>query len=300
MNPENSSTPRRDIYARVTNQIVAELERGVLPWIKPWHASHLNGRVQMPLRHNGLPYKGINVIALWMASVGRGYSSPSWMTYRQAHELGGQVRRGETGELVVYAGTLNKPSEGEGGEDDPREIHYLRGYVVFNADQIDGLPEQYRPQATALPEAPERIAKAESFLDAVKAEVRHGGDKAYYAGGDDYIQMPPFEIFRDALSYYATRAHETVHWTSHKSRLDRTFDRKRFGDEGYAMEELVAELGAAFLCSALELTPEVMPNHASYIDTWLEVLLHDKRAIFTAAAHAQRAADYLHGLQGGG
>jgi antirestriction protein ArdC len=297
MKPESASPQRCDIYQRVTGQIVAELERGVIPWTKPWHASHLEGRVALPIRHNGLPYRGINVIALWIASTAFGYASPTWMTYRQASELGGQVRKGEKGSLVVYAGTLTKPAEDEGGEVDSREIQYLRGYTVFNTDQIDGLPDQYRPQPVPVLDPPQRIALAEAFLAAVPAEVRHGGNRAYYAGGADYIQMPPFETFRDAESYYAVRTHETVHWTAHKSRLDRSFDRKRFGDEGYAMEELVAELGSAFLCSALTLTPELRPDHASYIANWLEVLKRDSRAVFAAASHAQRAADYLHGLQ---
>jgi antirestriction protein ArdC len=142
-----------------------------------------------------------------------------------------------------------------------------------------------------------RIERAEAFFAATRADIRHGGDRAYYASVSDHIQMPPFEAFRDAESYYATVAHEGTHWTKAPKRLAREFGRKRWGDEGYAMEELVAELGAAFLCADLELTPELRADHASYLDNWLRVLKGDKRAIFTAASHAQRAADFLHGLQ---
>jgi antirestriction protein ArdC len=143
----------------------------------------------------------------------------------------------------------------------------------------------------------QRNAQAEVFLAATGAEVRHSGTRAYYNISSDFVRMPPFESFRDAESYYAIRGHETVHWTQHRSRLDRQFGRKRWGDEGYAMEELVAELGAAFLCADLDLVPEVRDDHAAYIASWIQVLKNDKRAIFTAASHAQRAVDFVHCLQ---
>ena len=153
--------------------------------------------------------------------------------------------------------------------------------------------------AKASPSSPvaERIAAADAFARATGAEIRHGGNSAYYATGSDHVQLPPFESFRDAESYYATKLHELTHWTKHPKRLDRDFGRKRWGDAGYATEELVAELGAAFLCADLGITPEPREDHAAYLAIWLEALKHDKRAIFTAAAHAQRAADYLHSLQ---
>jgi antirestriction protein ArdC len=169
---------------------------------------------------------------------------------------------------------------------------------VFNAEQIEGLPAHYY----ALAEAPAlpllaRIEAADRYFAATGADIRHGGTRAYYAPSSDYIQMPPFETFRDAESYAATLAHETIHWTRHESRLARDFGRKSYGDAGYAREELVAELGAAFLSADLEITPEVRDDHASYIASWLEVLKGDKRFVFSAASHAQRAVDYLHGLQ---
>jgi antirestriction protein ArdC len=173
----------------------------------------------------------------------------------------------------------------------------MKGYPVFNVEQIDGLPERYTTKPAPRLEPLLRIAHAEAFFTSIAADIRHGGNSAYYSGESDHIQIPVFEAFRDAESYYATLAHECSHWTKHPKRLDREFGRMRWGDEGYAMEELVAELGAAFLCAGFELTPELREDHASYLDYWLKVLKADKRAIFTAAGHAQRAADFLHGLQ---
>jgi antirestriction protein ArdC len=162
---------------------------------------------------------------------------------------------------------------------------------------VEGLPAQYYAPAQPRLDSLERIARADAFFAATAADIRSGGNMAYYSAGTDHVKMPPFECFRDAESYYAALAHEITHWTKHPKRLDRDFGRKRFGDEGYAMEELVAELGAAFLGADLDLTPEVREDHAAYIDGWLKVLKQDRRAIFTAASHAQRAADFLNGLQ---
>jgi antirestriction protein ArdC len=159
------------------------------------------------------------------------------------------------------------------------------------------LPEHYYAKPAPRVDTIERIDRAEGFFAGIGATIRHSGTMAYYNIAQDVVQMPPFESFRDAESYYGTLAHESTHWTRHKARLDRDFGRKRFGDEGYAMEELVAELGSAFLSADLELTPELRGDHASYISSWIKILKDDKRAIFTAASHAQRAADFLHGLQ---
>lgn len=172
----------------------------------------------------------------------------------------------------------------------------MKAYTVFNVEQIEGLPAQYQP--TPAPDvAPlPLIEDAEAFFTGTGAVFRHGGNQAFYAPAADFIQLPPPEAFRDAESYAATKAHELTHWTGHKDRMAREFG-KRFGDKAYAFEELVAELGSAFLCADLGVTPETREDHASYLAHWLDVLKSDKRAIFTAAAHAQRAADYLHSLQ---
>jgi antirestriction protein ArdC len=292
------SEATKDIYQRVTDQIVAELEKGVRPWLKPWNAEHAAGRITRPLRANGIAYRGINVLMLWAAATEHGYSAPLWLTYKQAQELGGQVRKGEKGSLVVYANTITKTeTDEESGEDVEREIPFMKGYTVFNAEQVDGLPAHFYAMQNPALDSVARIEKAEAFFAATGAEIHEGGNRACYNVTTDRVQMPPFVSFIEAESYYATLAHEICHWTRHPKRLNRDFGRKRFADEGYAMEELVAELGAAFVCADLALTPAPREEHAAYIGCWLKVLKDDKRAIFSAAAHAQRAADYLAGLQ---
>lgn len=287
----------RDVYSRITGKIVADLEQGVRPWHRPWNAEHLAGRISRPLRHNGIAYQGINVVVLWCAAAASGCASPFWLTFRQALALGGNVKKGERGELVVYANRITRTETDDKGEEVEREIPFLKGYTVFNAGQCENLPAHFTAtaEAPALPLA-QRIETADRFFAATGATIRHGGNRAYYAEGPDYVQMPPFETFRDAESYAATLAHE-LHWTKHEQRLARDMGRVKWGDEGYAREELVAELGSAFLCADLGITPEVREDHAAYIASWLQVLKNDKRFILSAAGHAQRAADYLHGLQ---
>ena len=288
---------KQDVYERVTAHIVTALESGVRPWFQPWSAEHAAGRIPRPLRANGQPYRGINVLMLWGAACERGYNAPIWMTYKQAQELGGNVRKGEKSALVVYANKLIRTETGEQGEEIEKQIPFMKAYAVFNVQQVEGLPAHYYGQ----PENPlplsERLEQVESFIANTGADIRHGGNSAFYAPSKDLVQMPPFEAFKDKESYYATLLHELTHWTNHKSRLDRSFNAKRFGDHGYAREELVAELGAAFLSADLGITPEVRDDHAAYLGHWLKILQEDKRAIFSAAAHAQRAADYLQGLQ---
>lgn len=289
---------KQDVYERITAKIVADLEQGVRPWLKPWNAEAMAGRITRPLRGNGIPYRGINIVMLWTEAMEKGFSAPVWMTFKQALELGAHVRKGEKGSLVVYADTITRTEVGENGQDSEAVIPFMKGYTVFNVEQIENLPPQYHAKAEAPQLDPlQRIERAEGFFAATGATIAHGGTMACYAQQSDHIRMPPFETFRDAESYYATLAHECTHWTKHPSRLDREFGRKRWGDAGYAMEELVAELGAAFVCADLSLTPEVREDHASYIASWLKVLKDDKRAVFAAASHAQKAADYLSGLQ---
>lgn len=287
-----------DIYTRITEQIVSALEQGVKPWTQPWSAGHAAGPVSKPLRHNGAAYQGINILTLWATAMGRSYAAPIWMTYKQAQELGAQVRKGEKAAPVVYASTLVRTEANENtGEETERGIPFLKSYAVFNVEQIDGLPAHFYASAETQKNEEQRIAEAEAFFAASKADIRHGGCSAYYSPSEDRIQMPEFESFRDAQSYYATLAHEMTHWTKHQSRLDRDFGRKRFGDEGYAREELVAELGAAFLCADLGLALDDRADHAAYIGHWLKVLKDDKRAIFSAAAHAQRATEFISSLR---
>jgi antirestriction protein ArdC len=290
-------TERADVYTRVTNAIIAELEKGARPWLRPWNAEHAAGRITRPLRANGQPYKGVNVLMLWMAAELQGFAAPIWMTFHQARELGAGVKKGSKGSLVVYADRIRKTETGDDGEETERDIYFMKGYTVFNVEQIEGLPTHFYATAALQLDPVQRIESADLFFANTGADIRHGGNQAYYAGEADYVQMPPFVSFKDAESYCATLAHELCHWTKHPSRLDRDLGRRKFGDEGYAREELVAEIGSAFLCCDLGITPEPREDHAAYLDHWLTVMKEDKRAIFQAAAHAQKAVDFLHGLQ---
>jgi len=287
-------TEKQDIYTRITNQIVSHLEKGVRPWVRPWNAEHAAGRITRPLRHNGKPYSGINVLSLWASAMAQNLAAPIWMTFKQATQLDAHIRKGEKGSLVVYADSITrKETDEKTGDETDREIPFLKGYTVFNVEQIDGLPEVYYAKAAPTLDPVARIEHAERFFASLGATIRHGGNRAFYGISADAIQMPLFESFQDADSYYGTLAHEATHWTGSKGRLDRDFGGHRFGSEGYAVEELVAELGAAFLCADLELALEPREDHASYIATWLKVLAADNRAVFTAAAHAQRAAEFI-------
>jgi antirestriction protein ArdC len=285
-----------DLYSRVTDSIVNALESGTRPWIRPWNGGEAQAPLALPLRACGTPYQGVNVLLLWDVAQSRGYASRTWMTFKQAERHGAHVRKGEHGAMVVYADRATKTEVDAQGEEYERSFAFLKSYTVFNTEQIEGLPEHF--SMAAVPSVPagslELSAEAERFFARTGARIRHGGGRAFYSPSGDFIQLPQPEMFRDAESYAATKAHELVHWTGHGSRLAREFG-QRFGDRAYAFEELVAELGAAFLCSSLGLVQEPRDDHASYLATWLAVLKEDKRAIFTAAAHAQRASDLLHG-----
>ncbi|MBW6425436.1 DUF1738 domain-containing protein [Rhizobium sp. XQZ8] len=299
-NTAKTNVARPDVYSRITDIMIAELERGVRPWVQPWSTAHVGRHVSRPLRFNGEPYSGINVLLLWSEATTRGYSSTMWMTFRQALELGGNVRKGETGSMVVYANRIKKTETDGNGEDVERNIPFLKAYMVFNLEQLEGLPEEYGSQQDAPPvKSIERLAQADAFFRATGAVIRHGGNQAFYATGADIIQMPPIEAFRDIESYYATLAHEEIHWAGAAHRLNRDLSRYAKDRSERAREELIAELGAVFLAADLGLVPELEPraDHASYLASWLAVLKNDKRFIVQAAAQAQRAVGYLHDLR---
>jgi antirestriction protein ArdC len=295
----NGEKSRGDLYARITDRIIAELERGVRPWVQPWAAANMAGRITRPLRHNGQPYTGINVLLLWSEAVARSFRSPIWMTFKQASDLGAHVRKGETGSTVVYASRFTKTLTDTHGDEVERDIPFLKAYTVFCVDQIDGLPEHYYGRPAAVASTIERNAHADAFFANTGAIVRHGGSMAFYAPLSDHIQMPLIESFRDTDSYVAVRAHETVHWTAPVHRVNRDLSRYGKDRSERAREELIAELGSCFLCADLGISPELepRPDHASYLASWLEVLSSEKRFIFSAAAHAQRAVAYLHDQQ---
>jgi antirestriction protein ArdC len=202
---------RKDVYTRVTERIIADLEQGIRPWMKPWAAEHAAGRITRPLRHNGTPYRGMNILLLWGEAMAKGYTAPIWMTFKQALELNACVRKGEHGSLVVFANSITKTETDDNGHDVEREIPFLKGYTVFNVEQIDGLPQHYYAQPENPLPASERIENTDRFITATGATIHHAGNNAYYAPGRDIIQLPPFEAFRDKESYYATALHELTH-----------------------------------------------------------------------------------------
>ncbi len=236
----NGEKARGDLYARITDRIVAELERGVRPWVQPWTAPNMAGRITRPLRHNGQPYSGINVVLLWSEAVARGFRSPIWMTFKQASELGAHVRKGETGSTVVYASRFTKTETDAHGDEVEKDIPFLKAYTVFCVDQIDGLPEHYYDRPAAIASTIERNAHADSFFANTGAIVRHGGSMAFYAPSSDHIQMPMIDSFRDTASYVAVRAHETVHWTAPAHRVNRDLSRYSKDRSERAREELIA------------------------------------------------------------
>ncbi len=300
--------PLPDIYQRITDQIIRAIEAGAGDWQMPWHTNKANGGMMLrPINAaSSKPYRGVNVLALWIAADANGYQSREWATYKQWAERGAQVRKGEKSTSIVFWKIGDKESSEDTTEGDnpeqqtERRLIIARGYAVFNADQVDGYTPKVEEQPAALLPDPlpraQRIDHIEQFFAAIGADIRHGGNRAFYRPASDHIQMPPFEAFHDPIAYYATLGHEAAHWTGVKHRLDRDLS-GRFGNEAYAAEELIAELSAAFLSADLELTNKPRPDHAAYVANWLKVLKNDNRAIFTAAAKAQQAVDYLHALQ---
>lgn len=286
------SAPPRDIHQEVTDQIIRMLEKGVRPWSRSWGGAD-GIAMQRPLRHNDQPYHGINVMILWMSAFEYSFTNPYWMTLKQANEYGGRVKKGEHGTPIVF---FNRRVI-DAGTVDERFIPILRTFVVFNASQIDNLPEKFKPEPVVVETGShQRIPHADAFFDSMGATVKHGGSRAFYSPSQDRVQLPKFETFNSAEAYYATKGHEYIHWTRHAKRLNRNLGRERWGDEGYAMEELVAELGAAYLGADLNLYVEPREDHASYLAHWLTVLKDDKKAIFFAATHAEKAVKFLHEL----
>ncbi|RUY00627.1 DUF1738 domain-containing protein, partial [Mesorhizobium sp. M2A.F.Ca.ET.040.01.1.1] len=250
----------------------------------------------IPRRATGEAYRGINVLMLWVSGQMFGYKDNTWMTYRQAQDLGGQVRKGEKGTLVVKYGTFT-PKEREDDED--RSIPYLKGYTVFNVEQIENLPDRFFSPAEELPSVPvPHMETVEVFVRNTNAKVSYSGTKACYRPSSDDILMPGRDRFESEVHLYSTLLHELSHWSGAKHRLDRDLS-GRFGTECYAVEELVAELAASFLCADLGVAHDPRDNTAAYLASWLAVLKSDKRAIITAAAKAQAVAEYLTALQAG-
>ena len=272
------------VYQDVTNSIIEQLEKGAIPWVKPWKADSSADKNLVSQK----PYQGINRLILGLSGMVNGYGVPVWASYKQWESIGGHVRKGEKGTRIVFFSKVDKENKQTG---DKESYSVLKAYWVFNASQIDGI--EIVPAETV--EKPfSAIELAETRIVKTGAALSHGGDAAFYAPSVDRIQLPNKGTFDSEANYYATAFHELVHWTGAKHRLDRNLEKGRFGNPAYAFEELVAEMGAAFLCQDYGIQGEL--RHAGYIQSWLKALRDDSKAVFKAAALAQKAADYLNQL----
>ncbi|WP_192250370.1 ArdC family protein [Mesorhizobium silamurunense] len=285
---------RTNLYDEITDKIISELEAGRLPWVQPWGSAAAKAPLSLPRNAStGRAYSGINVLILWGAVVEQGYTAQSWLTFRQALALGGNVRRGEHGTTVVYADRFVPDDEKKRARDtgeDARPVPFLKKFTVFNAEQCEGLPEDIA--VSPLPDPALIEPRVEALIKATGIEFRIGGDRAYYLPTQDRVQVPPPQAFFEPINWHRTALHELGHATGHPSRLARDFSGS-FGTRKYAFEELVAEISAAFSCAALGIVPTV--RHADYIGSWLEVLREDNRAVVRAASLAGKAADWLLG-----
>jgi antirestriction protein ArdC len=293
MDAEVLSKPRFDVHQSITEKIIGAIEAGAGEFRMPWHRRSPFGAPKNAL--TGKAYRGVNTIALWADGMLRGFDSESWATYRQWRELGANVRKGERGAVIVFY----KKAEADPLEEDrqrkAKDTRLIaRASWVFNAVQVEGWSAPASPQRNLV----EALDQAETFIRATGADIRERGNLAYYTRGGDYIQVPPRSAFvgtqtsTPTEAFYATVFHELTHWTGHPTRLDRDLS-GRFGDRAYAAEELVAELGAAFLCNDLGVTNVPRADHAQYVGSWHTLLRFDNRAIFTAASKASAAAEYL-------
>jgi len=291
-----SETARASLYDEVTGRIIAELEAGRFPWVQPWGRPDGDGGAIGPgLPRNALTarrYSGVNILILWGAVIEHGYPSQGWLTFKQALEAGGAVRKGERGTTVVYTDRFTPEAEKaraiETGSD-AKTIRFLKRFTVFNVAQCEGLRPGLAPDPVPLPER-QIVPVAEEVIAASGIEFRVGGNRAFYVPARDYVQVPPQPAFFEQINYYRTCLHELCHGSGHKSRLGRNLAGS-FGSKDYAREELIAEMGSAFLCAALGIAPTV--RHADYLGSWLDVLREDNRAIFRATSAASKAADWL-------
>jgi len=288
-----SGQHRPSLYQEITEKIIAELEAGSVPWVQPWGTAAVKAPLAMPrnaaTRHR---YSGINVLILWGAVIERGLAGQSWLTFRQALGLGGNVRKGEKGTTVVFAHRFTPDGERKRAErdgDEPGAVAFLKRFTVFNTDQCENLPKEL-----ATPPAPQCenliLPHAEALISATGADFRIGGERAFYSPSDDFIQVPRPDAYLEPINWHRTALHELGHWVGHASRLARDLS-GAFGSALYAKEELIAEMTSAFVCASLGIVPTV--RHADYIRTWLDVLREDNRAIVRAASQASKAADYL-------
>ena len=286
---------RANLYEEITAKIVAAIEAGAGEWRMPWH--HDGASTARPINvASRKPYRGVNVVALWVAGQAVGYPTGLWGTYRHWQAVGAQVRRGERATTVVFWKTSRaEPGDDADGGDDgenERPRFFARGYSVFNQAQVDS----YVPPEVPVLSESERLAHAEAFYANLNITTVYGGSEACYVPSKDTVFMPPFAAFHDAAAHYSTLYHEGTHATAVKHRCDRQLS-ARFGSEAYAMEEIIADLGSCAILADLGIAVHPRPDHAAYIASWLKALKGDSSAIFTAASKAQQAADWMHAKQ---
>jgi len=297
--PRTGQGKRPDVYQIVTDQVIDLLEQGKIPWSKPWRG----GAAGMPKNAiSKKPYRGVNVFLLAMTAEIKGYDSPYWLTYKQSTDLGGNVRKGEKSTLVIFYKALEKENPDNPAK--PDKYMVLRYYNVFNVDQCESLDLSKLPD-DAIDTAPDLdFSPIESCENIVKHFIKrpnivHNEQRAYYSPTKDLVNMPKPETFTDEQSYYATLFHELTHSTGHERRLNRSgiadLKNAAFGDTVYSKEELVAEMGAAFLCGFCDIANRTIENTVAYLQGWLSKLKSDKRLIVQAAAQAQKASDYILG-----
>ncbi|CFX18196.1 conserved protein of unknown function [Candidatus Filomicrobium marinum] len=284
---------RSNLYAEITDKIITELEAGRVPWVQPWGTAAAKAPLGLPKNAStDRRYSGINVLLLWGAVIERGFSGQSWLTFRQALSLGGNVRKGERGTTVVYADRFvpedEKRRARETGED-AQAIPFLKRFTVFNTDQCENLPEDV---TTAAPPVPKGLIepRVEALIEASGIDFHIGGNRAFYVPAHDYVQVPPPQAYFEPINWHRTALHELGHASGAPHRLNRDLSGS-FGSKKYAFEELIAEINAAFCCASLGIEPTV--RHADYVGSWLEVLREDDRAIVRAASQASKAADWL-------
>jgi len=284
----------RNLHKEITDRIVARLETGVAPWRKPWSTRRTVGETMLTLPRNALtgkPYSGINILLLWGKSDDCGFTNSRWLTFRQAKSVGASVRKGEKGTEIVFVSSVTREDR-----NDPTKlvrIPFLKSYYVFNVAQVDNLPAKYLASSDALQPvvtSADRNETVDAFVAATNATIQHGGDRAFFTTGGDYVQMPPFAAFDSADAYYSTLFHELGHWTGGPARLNRTFG-KRFADRAYAVEELVAELSSAFVCAEFGIDMADAP--VAYIANWLSAIKADDKILVAAASAASKAVEFM-------
>lgn len=282
-----------ELREKTTNQIVTALRAGNVPfWRQPWSPDKTAGYPTNAI--SGKPYRGINTLLTSLAALEKGYASKWWGTYPQWKSLGGQVRRGETGTGIILFKPVRKMKINDQGEEEVSSFPIMRSWTIFNVAQVDGDLDQYRASASSTEPSFVDYDPAEKVMAATGADIRYLGDRAFFSPDGNFIQMPRKEAFQKAHEFYGVQAHELVHWTGHKTRLNRLNKLARFGDESYAVEKLVAELGRAFLLAELGIPQsEDLTNVTAYLAHWLKVLEQDQTAIFTASSASAGAVDYI-------